>query len=106
MDIYLFFFGKAKDMNVNHTIKDKLIFEGKYIVALLGEEYKDQDRNVVGLDSFGNIVWKIQPDTINPNYCYTSIMNKDGELYAYNFSTNQYCIDYKTGQVKSKRWLK
>lgn len=93
-------------MNVKHTIKDKIIFEGKYIVALLGEDYKDQGRNVVGLDSSGNIIWRIPPDTKNPNYRYTSIMKKDGELYAYNFSTNQYHIDYRTGQVKSKRWLK
>ena len=99
-------FFNDRSSNKEYIVKDRLIFEDKYIVALLDESGDNKGRNVVGLDSDGKIIWRIAPDVVNPTFRYTSISNKGGKLFAYNFSTNQYNVDYKTGKVLSRRWLK
>ena len=89
-----------------NKIKQILVFEGKYKVALLHGSGIDKGRNVVGLDSTGKIIWRIAPDPINPSFDYVSISNKNGILYAINFSTNEVEVDYKTGRILSNRWVK
>ena len=87
-------------------IRNELVFEGKYRVALIEEPGMKSGRNVVGLDSSGKIIWRIDPDPINPSYNYVSISNSNGKLIAVNFSTNQIEVDYRTGKTLSTRWVK
>lgn len=87
-------------------IKEQIVFDDEFVVALTEETGILKGRNVVGFDSNGNLVWRIIADPINPKFGYVSIIKRNGILVATNFSTNQIELDYKTGKVLSSKWVK
>jgi len=87
--------------------ESELIFEGRYKVALIKDRTSHNGCNVVGLDVDGEITWRIIPDSLHSSSMpYVSISERDGKLYAVNFSTIQLELDYKTGEVLGTRLLK
>lgn len=88
------------EIHFKYFLKQHLMF-GNVLVGLfeVPTTEKDASQNVRAYDFNGNEIWRIPKDKYRPEFSYVDIKKVNKNLIAINFSTNQLCIEPKSGGI-------